>query len=481
MLRSYRKIIETPRNKKKSIWNYTIEGSLCLGLLMITPPSLPARELNESDVRAAVQTWVRHVTADARPEAVIEFLEPYSVDNGPVAYIAHLEGGGFCLCGADDLVLPVYYYCPWGKYDGNHPGYKQILEEIKNRTEELKRRIDKKDLSLQNYTDALRKRSQFWSNLIKGLVPNMPIENKTTKSEPTMMELNFTTCWHQGAPYNNVCPMGDGGQCVVGCVATAASMIMKYWDHPSSGEGSPSYNWDGDDSCGGSVGGGTLSATCSDAYDWSNMPDACTAGSPQAQQDAVAELCYEAGVAFSMDYGVCGSSSSIILAEWGMESHFRYDTDGWVPLWGINIDDMVKEITWLRPFSFRGANAAGDGHAWVIYGYNKGTDPDRQFRMYMGWGGNPGWFSCDQVDFSEGQQHHIQIAPANVVQFVGASDAGDGSPDDPYRDIEEAVTEAPDEATLIFRAGSTNWYSGGEVVINRPFTLKSYNAVIEAQ
>lgn len=26
----------------------------------------------------------------------------------------------------------------------------------------------------------------------------------------------LTTSWHQGAPYNNLCPMGDGGRCVVG-------------------------------------------------------------------------------------------------------------------------------------------------------------------------------------------------------------------------------------------------------------------------
>ena len=34
------------------------------------------------------------------------------------------------------------------------------------------------------------------------------------------------TSWHQSAPYNNLCPMGQTGRSVVGCVATATSQIM---------------------------------------------------------------------------------------------------------------------------------------------------------------------------------------------------------------------------------------------------------------
>ena len=40
---------------------------LALGLLCCAP-SLPAAELGGEQVRAAVQTWVRRVTANARPD-----------------------------------------------------------------------------------------------------------------------------------------------------------------------------------------------------------------------------------------------------------------------------------------------------------------------------------------------------------------------------------------------------------------------------
>jgi hypothetical protein len=111
----------------------------------------------------------------------------------------------------------------------------------------------------------------------------------------------ITTNWHQGTPYNNDCPMGTNGRCVVGCVATAMSQILAFWHSPASGTGSHSYTWSGDYSCGGHTGGGVLSADYSDPYDWANMPNAVYTSSPQAQQDAVAELCYEVGVSVNMN------------------------------------------------------------------------------------------------------------------------------------------------------------------------------------
>ena len=82
----------------------------------------------------------------------------------------------------------------------------------------------------------------------------------------------------------------------------------------------------------------------------------------------------------------------------------------------------------------------------------------------------------DNIPYPDDKQYVIRIAPENIVKFVGASDVGDGSSDDPYEDIEEAIVEAPDDATLIFKAGSVHSFSG---VINRPFKLKGYNVVID--
>ena len=122
------------------------------------------------------------------------------------------------------------------------------------------------------------------------------------------------------------------------------------------------------------------------------------------------------------------------------------------------------------------------GHTWVIYGYDKGYDPDRRFKMNMGWSGSDdGWYSCDSVDYTIDQHQVTEIAPESIVKFVGASDGGDGTPNDPYQSIEEALAEAPGGATLIFKAGSDNTFSVDTLTIGRPLTFKGKNATIREE
>jgi hypothetical protein len=210
-------------------------------------------------------------------------------------------------------------------------------------------------------------------------------------------------------------------------------------------------------------------------YNWSVMQDVHTEDPPDDAE--AAELCYHAGIAIENNYGVSSSGAPSDNVEGAFQDHFRYDTDA--DYQDRNIDKMTTEILWLRPFYFHGSKPAG-GHNWVVFGYNKGTDPNRQFLMNMGHGGVSDWYSCDSVpgDYNNNQKHVIQIAPQNVVKFVGAANLGDGSPDDPYRDIEEAVVEAPNGATLIFKAGSDNTFSAATLTINRPFTLKGRDVII---
>lgn len=490
-------------NTKQIIINKALRGCRLLELsillcLLFLPVSLHAERLVEQEVRAAVQTWVRYVTADADPNAFIEEMEPYIVDVETVGYIAHLGGGGFCLCGADDLVLPVYLYNPKASYYEEHPGYQYVLWEISTRTEYFRKALKAKAPGVQAYQAALSQRAVYWQELIAGRAPERMEGQEVTLGEPSTMELNLTTRWHQRAPYNNLCPMGDGGRCVVGCVATAMAQIMKYWDWPSSGTGSHSYTWDGDDSCDGPVGGGIRSATFSDAYDWANMANAYITDGlggwenedgntlTQANVDAVAELCYEAGVSVDMDYGVCLSGiSSLAPVENAFEAYFRYDNDAQYQTAGASasaISTLTDEMQWLRPVEMAGFRPTDGGHAFVVYGYDKSTDPDREFLINMGHGNDSYvWYKYDHIPYSQSKQYVIRIAPENAVKFVGGTNPGDGGPGDPYEDIEEAIVEAPDGATLIFKAGSVNTFSSSPLVINRPFTLKGRNVTIRKQ
>jgi hypothetical protein len=205
----------------------------------------------------------------------------------------------------------------------------------------------------------------------------------------------LASAWHQGAPYNDLCPMGDGGRCVVGCVATAAAQIMHYWEYPPSGTGSNSYSWDGDQSCDGDVGGGTLSANFAHAYDWANMPDDCFGGCTAAEEAAVAELSYELGIAFNSDYGQCGTGAYTWDAVSVYPNHFGYDpsidkedrTDHSVDEW---FDIIKPQINAAHPIQYRIY-----GHSIVCDGW-RDTGGIKQYHMNYGWAdGATTWYTVD--------------------------------------------------------------------------------------
>jgi hypothetical protein len=534
----------------KQITNKMSKASWALRLLLVlslilVPPFLQAKELTELEVRAAVETWVRYVTADARPDAVVEKMEPYTVEGKTVAYIAHLSGGGFCLCGANDLVLPVYFYASHGIYDPKNPILAYFLSEITTRTERLSRGIKNNDPEMQPYAEALARRAEFWQKLIARIPPEKREVPKYI-AEPDSMTLPLSCLWDQGSPYNDSCPVltpGTDTHTAVGCVPTAMSQIMYFWKWPHTGVGSivppnggwyprkysnvwleePLANdphisgqywidrldWDStgmlrmkgywdvsilDEAYG--ISSDTAYRRAVDTlfynrliddrewlsanfgattYNWSIMQDDHT-DPPDSSGDAeVARLCNHAGVAVGVRYGLEGTSGDDMSAGVKMGDYFRY-YPGAFWRW-TDIDSMTLEIQWFRPLIM-----GGGGHAWVTFGYNKLTDPDRQFRMNLGWGyvgGQDGWYTCDGV-FPSGQGHDVRIAPLSV-KFVGASDPGDGSPLDPYQNIEEAIVEAPDSSTLIFKAGSDNTFSAATLVINRPLTLKGRDVTIRKQ
>ncbi len=531
---------------KKSI------NSLLLIFLLI-PLTLLAETLSENEVKSAVETWVSYVTADAKPNAIIQEMEAHIVDGEVVAYIAHLSGEGFCLCGADELVLPVYLYCAQGSYDPQDPNLQYILWEIQIRTKKLR---DGNIPKLPQFENEIRERTSFWQNLSAGIVPPR-IDRDGDRVEPQMMELNFTSLWSQGGVYNDQCPthVNSGQNTVVGCGATSMSQIMYYWKWPNSGVGNGNVNyesrwrnnWDNEPLAvdpnipggwGGrlqwtAAGGGQLEMNgdwdgsflssaqniSADAnyqnalqtlynnlntvnsnwaanfgatnYQWSIIDDQHNGADPAGDAE-VAEICYHAGIAINMSYGLRSSSASFSQYPTAMEDHFRYDPNAIHE--NRDIDKMTEDILWLRPLDLNGTNTWGGGHFWVVYGYNKATDPARQFKMNFGWGGaRDNWYSCDFIGwdedgdgiddahFSVGQTHTTKLAPLDVVKFVGEANPGDGTPNDPYEDIEEAIAEAPDNSTLIFKAGSNNTFSTASLEIDKPLVLKGYNAVIQSE
>ncbi len=218
----------------------------------------------------------------------------------------------------------------------------------------------------------------------------------------------LTTAWHQGYPYDALCPMGDGGRCAVGCVATAAAQIMYYHKWPPAGTGSYSYYWGGDNSCGGSTPGQTLSADFSDPYVYDNSVA------------AVSEISYEMGVAFHMDYGRCGSGAYTMEGATIFPAYFRYDPSAravyrsdftattWFKLIQSNINKGLPTL--YRIYS----------HAIVCDGWRVSGDLN-QYHFNYGWGGsNNAWYTVDNLYCPwSGCDPSVEAMVVNIIPLSG--------------------------------------------------------------
>ncbi|MBN2225836.1 MAG: C10 family peptidase [candidate division Zixibacteria bacterium] len=193
----------------------------------------------------------------------------------------------------------------------------------------------------------------------------------------------LTTAWSQTTPYNNYCPPGDGATCVVWCLATALAQILNYHQWPPAGFGNHLYWWDGDNSCGGTTPGRTIYANFADRLQYN-----------ETTHD-VAELSYECGVPYSVDYGVCYSIGYPDPIMTFLPAHFAYA----FPITKLRRNNYAAfewfaaiqtEIDNDRPIHYFIYN-----HAIVCDGWR--TDNTLMFyHMNYGWGGgNNGWYAVD--------------------------------------------------------------------------------------
>ncbi|MBN2170508.1 MAG: VCBS repeat-containing protein [Candidatus Krumholzibacteriota bacterium] len=286
---------------------------------------------------------------------------------------------------------------------------------------------------------------ESWIRLLSGDAP---------REERTIVGPLLSANWDQDGPFWGECPMGDGGLCLVGCVATSASMIMNYWDYPLAGQGSHSYVWGGDDSCGGSAGGGNLFANFADEYDWDNILNNYNSGYTPEQEAAVAELCYETAVAFEMDFGHCSSGAYVTDGATVYKDFFRYapittfierrdyDQAAWVDL-------IVAELSQVppRPIHYRIY-----AHSIVCDGYNDGS-ATFYYHMNYGWGGGQNqWYAIDNLFCNWAGCDYLEEGMVIGIEPLGyfAVTSPDAGTTWIHNETPAAVTWAPSDAATVF-------------------------------
>ena len=192
--------------------------------------------------------------------------------------------------------------------------------------------------------------------------------------------------WGQDYPYSKQT------QYVTGCVATAVAQVMYYHKWPAQGKGQESYKVTFDNT--------VRSADFTKShYDWDNMlPDYNRRNVTTKQEDAVALLMNDVGIATNMQYTNRASGTQSYMAVRALRNYFDYDA-ALVTRFDEGEDNFIeivkKELRNGFPLYISGESKTGGGHAWVCDGFDK----EDRFHMNFGWNGQAnGYYSLATLD-----------------------------------------------------------------------------------
>ena len=302
------------------------------------------------------------------------------------------EDGGWVLMAADDAIQPILGYSDTGTFDTSAEMPDNLKYWLGMYNRQIKRAIE---LGVTASDEVAAE----WTSLRSGV--------RKAKAATVVVGPLLTTTWNQGSPYNNLCPTYSGSsRSATGCVATAMSQVMNYWEWPNTGQGSKTY---------------TSQITHSinfanTTFDWANMKDSYGGSYTTAQATAVATLMYNVGVSVEMSYGSSSgamtipwpsSSTSYACAKNALWNYFKYDADslkayyrdgssyyGYSSWTDANWIAMLKaELNKQRPIMYAGSGDGG-GHSFVCDGYRD----DNYFHFNWGWGGSyDGYFTVNSL------------------------------------------------------------------------------------
>ena len=306
-----------------------------------------------------------------------------SENDVPYLYVFNYDNG-FVVMAADDRAYPVLGYCEDGVFDINN-----IPDGMRYYLGHYGRQIQ---YAIDNELVADEEVSEQWKLLDEeGVIMK-------TRMEKAVNPLLSTT-WDQGWPYNYYAPACSSywtnNHCYAGCVATAMSQVMKFWNWPETGVGDHTYST--------SEYGGTLSANFgATTYNWSIMPNSVSSANAAGQ--AVALLMYHCGIAVDMNYSPNGSGAQTGDVPAALIEYFRYGA-------GANMksrdsyakkvweDMLIAQLDRGIPFVYAGSDSDG-GHAFNCDGYNN----NRYFHFNWGWSGsyNSTYYQIDALNTGNG-------------------------------------------------------------------------------
>ncbi|MHB8054427.1 MAG: C10 family peptidase, partial [Candidatus Aminicenantales bacterium] len=406
-----------------------------LSLLTLLNGALQARLVGPAEARSVSLRLLE--MENARPDLRLTAgafqlvgLEPLIYEGRGIAYLIRLSPGGFMILSDITESAPQVFV----SFKGDpamlpkHP----VLREILNRLEYTKVHLGylaarvsaAPGREIGDTPDAIQvnRNERAWAFLGRERIPRGDIVTGFAKA--AAVAPLTTSRWSQDEPYSNYTPRIDGTPTPTGCSATASAQVMYFWKYPAEGQGSHSYQWNGQ----------TLYADFNHPYYWGRMLDNYSGAYAAEQADAVARLMSDIGISIDMDYAVDGSgaypnfhNSFFKFFKYSSDVHevSRAEAGNWEAWF-----EIVKAQLDVHQLPILSIYTEDSGHAVVADGYR--TSPGNQVHINMGWGGYAdNYYSLDNIyGFGSAESDYavVDIHPMQIKLTVAATAGGTTTP-----------------------------------------------------
>ncbi len=360
---------------------------LILSAVILFMGSANAKEIPVNVAETVAKNFIYERTGQRQSDIVLE-TETYKKSGQNIYYIFRMKGDGFVLVSADDNYIPILGFSFENNFKTeNQPAnVKAWLLQYESAIKYVRQnKVKAVDDGIWDYYTTPTKAFNI---------------NKDYQGEIVVDGLTKDILWNQDGGWNEACPEdadGPDGHVYAGCVATAMSIVMKYWEYPLNGVGQHSYY---------ASGYGNQSVNYSESnYMWKYM-------AKDKPNWFIAKLMYDAGVSVNMSYAADGSGTYSYLVPNALKNYFQYPTSvthvsmGYLTAWH---NTLKAQFDADQPVYYSGHSDDG-GHAFVCDGYTS----DNYFHFNFGWSGyTNGFWHLDTVGdgFSQGQAAVINIVP----------------------------------------------------------------------
>lgn len=371
-----------------------------------------ANPVSMSQAKYVGQQFVQANFDQARQSSELTHVYTGTSNRGDACfYVFNVGETGFVMVSADDVFRPIVGYSEEGTFDADNiaPEAAFYLNAI----------VEGRNNAKGNASE-----------------PKVRAEWQSVTNTGRLLSFNggrgvnylVQTKWNQNpAPYNDLCPadpLGPGGHDYVGCVATAMSQLMKYWNYPTQGQGSHSYVCTPRPGYAGHPEYGTITANFGETtYDWDNMLNVYGSGNYTPEQGlAVATIGFHCGVSVDMMYGNNVDQGSGAYSEDVMPAIYNYfGYTNQTNMLAYNSSQVDQWKSMLReqfdmgwPVYYSGSSSEG-GHAFICDGY----DDNDMYHFNFGWGGTDnGYYVVDQIEYNSNMRAIINFVPLDVYNHT---------------------------------------------------------------